>query len=60
MVLTGDYIAHNIANITQDLVSWKALLGTIFGLGIICLFLFTNWRKLLQEKKFSMSFNIWK
>ena len=60
MVLTGDYVAHNITNITHDLASWKALLGTILGLVIICLFLFTNWRKLLQEKKFSMSFNIWK
>ena len=36
------------------------LLGTIVGLIIICLFLFTNWRKLLQEKKFTISFNIWK
>jgi membrane protein DedA with SNARE-associated domain len=60
MVFTGDYVAHNIVSITHDLLSWKALLGTIFGLVIICLFLFTNWRKLLQEKKFSMSFNIWK
>jgi membrane protein DedA with SNARE-associated domain len=60
MVFTGDYVAHNIVSITHDLLSWKALLGTIFGLVIICLFLFTNWRRLLQEKKFSMSFNIWK
>jgi membrane protein DedA with SNARE-associated domain len=60
MVFTGDYVAHNIVNITHDLLSWKALLGTILGLVIISLFLFTNWRKLLQEKKFSMSFNIWK
>jgi len=60
MVVTGDYVAHNIVNVTHDLLSWKALLGTIVGLIIICLFLFTNWRKLLQEKKFTISFNIWK
>ncbi len=60
MVFTGDYVAHNVVSITQGLLSWKALVGTIVGLIIICLFLFTNWRRLLQEKKFSMSFNIWK
>ena len=60
MVFTGDYVAHNVIHITHDLLSWKALVGTIFGLVIICLFLFINWRKLLQEKKFTMSFNIWK
>ena len=60
MVLTGDYVAHNITSIAHELLSWKALLGTILGLVIICLFLFINWRKLLLEKKFSISFHIWK
>jgi membrane protein DedA with SNARE-associated domain len=60
MVLTGDYVAHNIVSISSDLLSWKALAGTILSLIVIALFLFTNWKKLLQEKKFSMSFNIWK
>ncbi len=60
MVLTGNYVAHNIAGITDNLLSWKTLLGTVLGLLIICLFLFINWRKLLQEKKLTVSFNIWK
>lgn len=60
MVVTGDYVAHNVVSITGGLLSWKALLGTIFGIVIILLFLFINWRKLLQEKKFRISFNIWK
>jgi len=60
MVVTGNYVAQNIVSISNDLLSWKALAGTILGLIIICLFLFTNWKKLLKEKKFSMSFNIWK
>lgn len=57
MVLTADYVAHNVG---AGLLSWKALLGTLLGVVIICLFLFTNWRRLLIEKKFSMSFHIWK
>jgi len=60
MVVTGDYVARNIAGITHNLLSWKTLLGTFLGLIIICLFLFINWRKLLQERKFTVSFNIWK
>jgi membrane protein DedA with SNARE-associated domain len=60
MVFAGDYVAHNIDSIIHGLLSWRVLVGTAIGLLIICLFLFTNWRKLLQEKKFSISFNIWK
>ena len=60
MVLTGNYVAQNLVSITEGLLSWQAMLGTILGLILISLFLFTNWRKLLQEKKFSMTFNIWK
>jgi membrane protein YqaA with SNARE-associated domain len=60
MVFAGDYVAHNIDSILQGLLSWKILIGTFAGLILICLFLFTNWRKLLQEKRFTLSFNIWK
>jgi membrane protein DedA with SNARE-associated domain len=60
MVLTGDYVAKNINNILQGLLSWQSLLGTIGGIIIVSLFLFTDWRKLLQEKKFRLSFRIWK
>ena len=60
MVLTGDYLAHNVGSITQGLLSWKTLLGTVLGLVLLSLFLFTNWRRLWEEKKFGMSFNIWK
>jgi len=60
MVLTGNRVARDITTITQGLYSFKTLVGVLLGVIIICLFLFTNWQKLLQEKKFQMSFNIWK
>jgi uncharacterized membrane protein YdjX (TVP38/TMEM64 family) len=60
MVFTGDYVANNLNGIIHGLLNWKILLGTSIGLVPICLFLFTDWRKLLQEKKFRLSFNIWK
>jgi membrane protein DedA with SNARE-associated domain len=60
MVLTGDYVAKNISSITSGLLSWQSLVGTIGGIIIVGLFLFTDWRTLLQEKKFRLSFHIWK
>ena len=60
MVFSGDRVANNIVSITHGLLSWKTLIGTILGLIIICLFLFTDWQKLLLEKKFRLSFHIWK
>ena len=60
MVFAGDYVATNVDSIIHGLLSTNVLVGTIIGLLLICLFLFTDWRKLLQEKKFSINFSIWK
>jgi membrane protein DedA with SNARE-associated domain len=60
MVITGDYVAKNVTGIIHGLLSWKSILGTFVGLVVICLFLFINWRQLLEEKKFGLSFKIWK
>jgi membrane protein YqaA with SNARE-associated domain len=60
MVFTGNYVSDNIDRILHGLLSWNVLVGTFIGLLLVCLFLFTDWRKLLQEKKFSIHFNIWK
>ncbi|OQP63861.1 hypothetical protein A3860_23275 [Niastella vici] len=60
MVFTGNYVAYNIDSIVHGLLSWNLLVGTIIGLLLIGLFLFIDWKKLLQEKKFTVHFNIWK
>jgi membrane protein YqaA with SNARE-associated domain len=60
MVYTGHYVVNNIKTIGHGLLSFKSLAGITFGLILICLFLFIDWRKLLMEKKFRISFNIWK
>ena len=60
MVLTGNYVVTNVESISQSFLSWKTLLGTIFGIVLICFFLFVDWKTLLEEKKFRLSFNIWK
>jgi hypothetical protein len=60
MVFTGNYLAYNFDSIVHGLLSWDLIIGTVIGLFLICLFLFIDWRKLLEEKKISVQFNIWK
>ncbi len=60
MVFTGDYFARNAVAISNGFISWKTVSGSIAGLVLIAVFLFIDWRSLLQEKKFRLNFNIWK
>ena len=60
MVLTSNRVVRDITVVAEGLFSLKTLAGLILGLVIICLFIFTNWQKLLQEKKFQIRFNVWK
>ncbi len=60
MVIAGNYVAVNATRIGQQMFSWQNLIGMGVGIVLIALFLFTDWKKLLIEKKFRLRFNIWK
>lgn len=60
MVISGDYAARNAEAIAKGILSWQSISGTIFGIGIIVVFLCIDWRVLLQQKKFRLNFKIWK
>ena len=60
MVFAGDYAAKNVDRIIAGFLSWQNILGALVGLFAVCVFLFIDWRKLLEENKFSLHFNIWK
>jgi membrane protein YqaA with SNARE-associated domain len=60
MVLTGDYAAKNAQEIVHGLLSWKTISGTALGIILVFVFLFIDWHMLLKEKKFRLSFHIWK
>ena len=60
MVISGNYVASNLSNVAQGFISWKTLSGIAIGLLLICILLFIDWQKLLLQKKFRLSFNIWK
>ncbi|HEY1032629.1 MAG TPA: hypothetical protein VGD89_12705 [Flavipsychrobacter sp.] len=60
MVHAGNYIVSNTTEIAAGLVSWQNIVGTIAGMLVVLLFLFIDWRRLLQEKRLTLNFNIWK
>ncbi len=60
MVITGDYFAKNAVAISNGFVNWKTISGSLIGILIIAIFLFIDWRSVLQEKKFKLNFSIWK
>ena len=60
MVLTGDYVAKNAEAIAHGFLSWQTITGTVLGIILIAVFLFIDWRTLLQKKKFRLDFRIWK
>ena len=60
MVLAGDYAARNAAEMAEGFLTWKTVSGTALGIVLVFVFLFIDWRSLIQDKKFRLSFNIWK
>jgi membrane protein DedA with SNARE-associated domain len=59
-VLTGKYAAENTQNLVRGMVSWKSVAGLIAGLLLVFVFVFVDWRTLIQKKEFALKFNIWK
>jgi membrane protein DedA with SNARE-associated domain len=59
MVITGNYVSTNV-NFSHQMYSWENVSGIIIGVCLIAMFLFIDWRKLIQHKKLSINFNIWK
>lgn len=60
MVYLGKYAAENTIDIMHGLISWKAILGLVFGLILICAVLFIDWYTLVLKKKLKFNFSIWK
>ena len=59
-VLIGRYAAENTEALLKGIVDWKSIVGLVLGLLLLFALLFIDWRTLLQKKKFTLRFNIWK
>ncbi|MFI5149254.1 MAG: hypothetical protein ACHQRM_05935 [Bacteroidia bacterium] len=58
-VLLGKYATENTQSLLNGLVTWKSISGFAVGLLLVFILLFIDWRKLIQQKKLSLKFNIW-
>ncbi|MBC7447262.1 MAG: hypothetical protein H7330_04325 [Hymenobacteraceae bacterium] len=56
----GKYASQNVASIRAGLVSWQSLTGLAASLVLFGALLFIDWRTLVQQKKFSLRFSIFK
>jgi membrane protein DedA with SNARE-associated domain len=59
-VLMGEYAAKNTQDLIHGMINWKSIVGLVVGFLLIAAILFIDWRTLLQHKKFSLKFQIWK
>jgi membrane protein DedA with SNARE-associated domain len=59
-VILGEYAAKNTTGLLQGIINWKSITGLIIGLILIFALLFIDWRTLLQQRKFTIKFKIWK
>lgn len=59
-VFLGKYAAENIDSIMLGIISWKSITGLVAGLFLVMSILFIDWRTLLQQKKLTLRFHVWK
>src|SRR4051794_2839312 len=60
LVFSGKYATANLSELLHGQANWKTLLTLIAGLIVIAVFLFVDWRRLLEEKKVRFRFKILK
>jgi membrane protein YqaA with SNARE-associated domain len=60
LVFSGKYASANLSNLLHGQANWKTLATLIAGLMVIGLFLFIDWRCLLEYKKLRFRFKILK
>jgi len=56
----GKYASENAENLFQGGLTWKSVVSLILGMLLVCGILFIDWRSLIQKKKCSLNFRIWK
>lgn len=56
----GKYASDNIESIFENLLSWKSIASLVLSFVLLFCLLFINWRKLIQTKKISFNYKIWK
>jgi membrane protein DedA with SNARE-associated domain len=56
----GKYASENIDKLKEDLLSWQSICGLTGSLLMLAALLFIDWRSLIQKKKLTLKFKIFK
>lgn len=59
-VLSGKFASENIDKLKSSLLSWQSICGLTASLLMLFALLFIDWRTLIQQKKFTLKFKIFK
>ena len=60
MVYSGKYASGNLSGLLHGEASWKTIVTLVAGFLVIGIFLFVDWRHLLEKHKLRFNFNILK
>jgi membrane protein YqaA with SNARE-associated domain len=60
LVFSGKYASKNLGELLHGEANWKGIVTLIAGLLVIGIFLFVDWRQLLEHKKLRFRFKILK
>ena len=60
MLAVGCYTVASFANRAHGVIPWKGILAIVFSIVLIGGLVFLDGRALLQKRKFTFNFNIWK
>jgi membrane protein YqaA with SNARE-associated domain len=60
LVFSGKYASANLGDLIHGQANWKTLATLIAGLIVISIFLFIDWRQLLERKRLRFRFKILK
>jgi len=60
LVFSGKYASASLADLIHGQANWKTVLTLVAGVVVISVFLFIDWRRLLEHKKLRLRFKILK
>ncbi|MFZ1221038.1 MAG: hypothetical protein WAO00_17220, partial [Chthoniobacterales bacterium] len=60
LVFSGKYASANLSDLLHGEANWKSIMTLVAGLVIISIFLFVDWRQLLEHRKLRFRFRILK
>ena len=60
LVFSGKYASANLGDLLHGEANWKSIVTLIAGLIVISIFLFVDWRQLLEHKRLRFRFRILK